>query len=144
MTKRNPPSYTLVTLAAVMVTACSVEPTPSQTDRSAQPHQENQPLGGSTDIQNLTDIALADLAQRLAVDRQLLQVVDASSVTWSNGALGCPAPGGSYTQALVEGFHLVLTDGSAEYHYHASSAGKPFLCPEKRRRDPIVKRSQGL
>ena len=142
MRNRNPYAYTLVTLVAIMMTACGVDSTAPKTDRSAQEQGTTQPTPDPEDKKDLAEIALSDLAQRLGVDRQVLQVVDSSSVTWPNGALGCPAPDGSYTQALVQGFHLVLTDGIAEYHYHASAAGEPFLCPDKRRGDPIATHQQ--
>ena len=35
-------------------------------------------------------------------------VVSYEDVTWPDGALGCPEPGMSYTQALVPGARLVL------------------------------------
>lgn len=96
-----------------------------------------EPAPSQTPQRRLERSAVADLSQRLALDPADVRVVSFRNVTWSDGALGCPAPDGIYTQALVDGFHLILTDGSARYHYHARADGEPFLCPNERRRDPI-------
>jgi hypothetical protein len=54
------------------------------------------------------EIALADLAHRLAVDAAAIVVVSSEDVTWSDGSLGCPEPGMRYTQALVNGTRVIL------------------------------------
>jgi hypothetical protein len=60
---------------------------------------------------------LADAAAAAAVDRSDLRVVRASSVRWPDGSLGCPDPGMVYTQALVDGWQLVLGVGDRELDY---------------------------
>ncbi len=71
-----------------------------------------------------------DLATRLSVGRDAIQVVQAESVVWNDGSLGCPRPGEVYTQALVEGYHVVLQVGSTAYDYRASARGYFFLCQQ--------------
>jgi hypothetical protein len=73
--------------------------------------------------------ARADLALRLGVDADQLQVISAEEVTWPDGSLGCPEPGMSYTQALVDGSKAVLGYEDRVYVYHAGDDGEPFLCP---------------
>ena len=78
---------------------------------------------------------IADLAARSGTDPQTIAVVRAEAVVWDNGALGCPQPGGIYTQAPVEGYRVMLRAGSRTYDYRASSQGSFFLCePLPRRR----------
>jgi L-amino acid N-acyltransferase YncA len=72
--------------------------------------------------------AVDDLAQRLGVDRRAVTVVRDEEVTWPDGSIGCPQPGMSYTQALVEGRLIILEAGGENYEYHAGRSGKPFLC----------------
>lgn len=72
--------------------------------------------------------AVADLASREGVDASDITVVDASPVTWSDGSLGCPKPGMSYTQALTEGFLLVLETGGKRVEYHGALRGPLKLC----------------
>ena len=48
-------------------------------------------------LKPLVDLAIADLAQRLNVDRASIAVVEARAVVWPDGALGCPRPRMVYT-----------------------------------------------
>ena len=78
----------------------------------------------------ITDLTIADLAKRLAVDLKLIGVVSVDSVTWPNAALGCPRPEKVYTQGIVPGFRIKLTAAGSEYVYHADQKGSILLCPE--------------
>ena len=77
--------------------------------------------------------ARADLARRLGVDPEALEVISAEEVTWPDGSLGCPEPGMSYTQALVDGSKVVLQYDGRVYVYHAGTDAEPFLCPSEDR-----------
>lgn len=77
--------------------------------------------------------ARTDLAQRLGVEPEDLEVISAEVVTWPDGSLGCPEPGMSYTQALVDGSKVVLGHDGRVYVYHAGADGQPFLCPSEDR-----------
>ncbi|MDH3463085.1 MAG: hypothetical protein OEM32_05605, partial [Acidimicrobiia bacterium] len=48
--------------------------------------------------------------------------------TWTDGSLGCPEPGMSYTQTLVDGWQVLLQVGERLFDYHAGADGIPFLC----------------
>jgi hypothetical protein len=70
--------------------------------------------------------AVADLAARLDLEAAAVTVVDALAVTWGDSSLGCPEPGMSYLQRLVDGTLVVLKAGGKVYEYHG---GDPlFLC----------------
>jgi len=71
--------------------------------------------------------AIDDLLSRIGDDAQV-EVVLYEDVVWRDGALGCPQPGMAYTQALEDGYRIVLSDGEIEYHYHGVTNGAPFLC----------------
>mgnify|MGYP001641289635 CR=1 FL=1 len=45
-----------------------------------------------------------------------------------SGALGCPIPGASYTQALVNGWQVVVKVGDTTYDYRFGSSSSPILC----------------
>ncbi|MGL5863983.1 MAG: hypothetical protein ACRCY9_22300, partial [Phycicoccus sp.] len=47
-------------------------------------------------------------------------------VTWTDGSLGCPQKGMSYTQAEVSGEVLVVRAGGTTLQYHARVGG-PFV-----------------
>ena len=67
--------------------------------------------------------ARAALAERLGVGADDLLLVRAAWVTFSDGALGCPQPGFSYTEALVPGFELLYEHERVRYSYHVSEDG---------------------
>lgn len=69
--------------------------------------------------------ALADLASQESLTPSEVTVVGFFDVTWNDGSIGCPQEGMMYTQALVPGHLLVLSDGSQLYSYHAAE-GKDF------------------
>jgi hypothetical protein len=73
--------------------------------------------------------AIADLAGRLRVPPDSIEIVSAEVVTWPDGSLGCPEPGVSYTQALVEGSKVALRHDDRVFMYHAGEDDQPFLCP---------------
>lgn len=62
------------------------------------------------------------------------------ALIWSDGSLGCPQPGLSYTQALVPGWRLVVRHQARVAVYHASQQGQWLLCPGA---DPSVKPGSG-
>jgi hypothetical protein len=76
----------------------------------------------------ILDAILADAAQRSGVEADDIAVTRAESVTWSDGSLDCPEPGMSYTQALVDGYHVVLDAGGEELDYRVTAAGSFVLC----------------
>ena len=66
--------------------------------------------------------ATEDLARYLNVSVDVIDRVSFEEVTWPDGALGCPQPGMSYTQAVVAGSLIVFEVDSVSFQYH------PFLC----------------
>jgi hypothetical protein len=77
---------------------------------------------------NLIQSVKEDLAERLSVQLEQIDLVDAASVVWPDGSLGCPEPGMMYTQALVPGYRIVLEVGGRQFRYHASDRGHFVLC----------------
>jgi hypothetical protein len=47
---------------------------------------------------------------------------------WSDGALGCPEPGQAYTQAIVDGYQVIIDHNGQSFDYHASASGFFKLC----------------
>ncbi|HEX5695269.1 MAG TPA: hypothetical protein VFZ15_02730 [Acidimicrobiia bacterium] len=81
------------------------------------------------DLLTLAMAARSDLAQRLGVPETEIAVTGASLVTWNDGSIGCPQPGVSYTQALVEGARVTLLHEGTTYAYH-QGGNDLFLCEE--------------
>jgi hypothetical protein len=75
---------------------------------------------------------LADAAERTGVDVDDIEVVQAEAVTWSDGSLGCPEPGMVYTQALVDGYHVIVEAGGEELDFRVTANGGFVLCEQDR------------
>jgi len=76
--------------------------------------------------------AIADLRQMLTDPIADIAVVSVEPVTWPDSSVGCPRPGISYMQVLVEGSRIVLSHGGVEYEYHQGGGRNPFFCPPNR------------
>jgi hypothetical protein len=81
------------------------------------------------DLLALAKQARSDLAGHLDVSEDEIAITGASSVVWNDGSIGCPEPGMSYTQSLVDGARVTLLHGDVSYTYHQGGDGL-FLCEE--------------
>lgn len=72
------------------------------------------------------DAIVADLAKRGVTGEP--ELVSAEAVTWNNGALGCPEPGLSYTQVMVDGMQVIVTVDGKAYDYRFGTTDTPKLC----------------
>lgn len=88
--------------------------------------------------------ARQELADRLGVSLDSITISGARNVNWSSGALGCPKPGMSYTEALVPGVLIFLDSGGKTYGYHARKENKPFYCPTKQAAIPTTIQKEDL
>jgi len=137
----------------VTVLPAEAEPTPEPTPRCMgtpavkalpttstiiQKDAEMMPTASvSPGLQNLVDGAIADLAGRLAIDGDQIEVVEAKAVVWPDGGLGCPEPGVVYTQVQREGLLIQLRVGKRLYNYHGGGGRAPFLCENPKQGDPV-------
>ena len=71
---------------------------------------------------------LDDAAQKLGVAPDALVVTKAEAVTWPDGSLGCPEPGMFYTQALIDGYWIVVEAGGQSLDYRVSGGGNFRTC----------------
>jgi hypothetical protein len=126
---------------ALVLLACSlpaaVETTASGgglTTRTPAPLKEEEQMvptaSVSPGLQPLVDQALEDLAARLGIDAQEIQVVEAKAVVWPDASMGCPQPGMSYKQVPRDGSLIRLAAGGRVYAYHGGGTRAPFLCEQ--------------
>lgn len=83
----------------------------------------------------LIEKAKEDLAQRLSVSTDQINLVEAREVVWPDASLGCPQPGMQYKQVPEDGALIVLQAQGNVYEYHTGGARGLFLC-EKVYKDP--------
>ncbi len=122
----------LLTLSACSASGGPPGPTDGSPDGSPSP-------AGPSGLQGSIDPAVPDsLVQAVAADARArsgdqaapIRVVRAQPTTWNDGSLGCPRPGEFYTQALVDGYWIVLEIAGTTYDYRATMQGGFRLCEE--------------
>ena len=101
------------------------EPTEPTDGAEPDPAAGSDPLLGPE-----VELAIADAVERRDVTRDEVEVLVTELVTWPDGSLGCPEPDRMYTQALVDGFRIVLGVDGEELAYHGANGDEPFLCEE--------------
>jgi hypothetical protein len=135
------PSRRIVFIACgTLLAGCVLagEPAGPAASRPAGPDVETgDPHVSSDGMKSAIEAAFVDAGKQTGLGRSELQLQSAEVVTWRDGSLGCPAPGGMYTQALVSGYRIRIRAGARELDYHASTRGALVLCPAGRAVDPI-------
>jgi hypothetical protein len=120
----NRPLLVLATLA-LLLAACGGE---ASMGTGGTPPPIN---GGGGDVPEAMLAELLDTAAaETGVSRDEISVVIAEAVTWADGSIGCPEPGMGYTQALVDGYRVILDVAGEEIAYHASRAGDFRACAD--------------
>ena len=119
-------------LAVLLVAACtSSDPAggsaPSGTPASAPPPEMS---GGGALPAAIIDPIVADAAARLAVDPSAVKIVSAEARTYGDGSLGCPRPGEMYTQALVDGYQVIVDVNGTRLDYRGSGPGRFRICED--------------
>ena len=129
---------------AALVAACAVDPValpdPTSTTTSTTTTISGPETTTTTEVSTLQSVprsdaelltlakaARADLASHLGIAEDEIAITSAATVVWNDGSVGCPQPGMSYTQALVDGARFTLIYDDATYSYHMGGDGL-FLC----------------
>ena len=112
------------------------QPTPVAPEPETPMPPETLPPAGPVPADLFTQMAEA-AAAAAGVSVAEVEVVRAESVVWNDGSLGCPEPGQMYTQALVDGYWVVLRAGGQEFDFRASQRGEFKLCPPGQGRPPL-------
>lgn len=112
-------------IAAVLVlllAGCAAGGTPMSTPNAPSPS------AGHGDVSEARwNAILADLEGR-GVATDDVELVSAEQVTWNDGSLGCPKPGQSYMQVIVDGMRVIVRADGKEYDYRFGTSDAPKLC----------------
>lgn len=130
----------LLALAAVALVACAApgdpadpskpalgRPTRSEPAAEPVPSASAAPVTGEVPSEILTAV-LEDAAERASVTPSEVEVLTAEAVTWSDGSLDCPEPDMMYTQALVDGYHVIVEAAGEKLDYRLTADGTFRLC----------------
>lgn len=100
--------------------------TPSQTSEPVSPTQGVAPMSPSLStpadagLQNLIERTKDDLAGRLALAVDEIEVTEVTEVEWSDSSLDCPQPGMSYLPVITPGYRILLHANEQTYEYHSN------------------------
>jgi hypothetical protein len=95
-------------------------------------------LAGRAEVPHgILDPILKEAASLAKISREHLVIVRAKSVVWNDGSLGCPEPGMQYTQALVNGYWVVIDAAGQTYDFRVGRDGGFRLCPSGRGHPPL-------
>jgi len=84
----------------------------------------------TSSLDPLVSIAVQDLAQRLDISEDEIEILEVRKVVWPDASLGCPQPGTVYAQIQVDGLLIRLSAGGRMHFYHSGGTQQPFLCEE--------------
>ncbi len=99
------------------------------------PTQERPPMQGAVPKEILEPV-LNKAAELAKVSREQLTIMRAEPAVWNDGSLGCPEPGMQYTQALVNGYWVVISAAGQTYDFRMGRGGSFRLCPEGQGQPP--------
>lgn len=105
------------------------------TSASARP-QPVEALSSPVPPATLDDL-IASIASQAGVTPAHVKVVKNEALTWRDGSLGCPEPGMAYSQALIDGYHVVLSVNGETYDMRAARKGRFARCLNPKKPDPL-------
>jgi hypothetical protein len=136
-TETTPPTPT--PSATIMLEEKSLSLTPEPIEEVPLTMQPTVPNPANPAIEGWITLAKDDLATRLAVSVNDIELISFEAKIWPDGGLGCPQPGLAHKQVPVDGYLISLRVGKQVYDYQGRGGRPPFLCEEKiRNGDPSV------
>jgi hypothetical protein len=86
------------------------------------------PTSSDPGLEYIVGLAREDLAGRIGVSADEIELVETQAVTWPDPGLGCPRPGMRFKQVPVEGALIRFRAAGHVYEYH-SAGRRLLLCP---------------
>lgn len=102
--------------------------TPDATDEEASEPVEMPQPGIPDPAKAMSNKAATDLARRLDVDVDEVNVASVEATEWRDSSLGCPQPGQNYMMVITPGFTVVLEAQGQQYKYHTDRKAKVVFC----------------
>jgi len=119
------PGITTESLPATTATSAGSDATTTTepaTSTTAEP-------GGNVQVpESMLTGVIEDAASRQSVAVVAVTVLSGQPVDWSDGSLGCPEPGKSYTQVLTPGYLVMIDAGGVTLEYHLNQQGAFKQC----------------
>lgn len=77
---------------------------------------------------HVVQLAKDDLATRLGVQPDEIEVAKVTNVNWPDSSLGNPQPGLLYSQMVTPGYDILLQAGDQTYVYHSNTRDTVVYC----------------
>jgi hypothetical protein len=120
---------TVLVLASVAASACTAAGPGTGSAGPASPVASGATDSGDLGLPpEVIDPIVADAVARTGLPPDLLVIQTAEPRTYGDGSLDCPEPGMMYTQAIVEGYQVVIASGEGTLDYRGSAPGVFKLC----------------
>lgn len=87
--------------------------------------------------QTILDAILDEAANQAGIAGDQLTIERAEAVVWNDGSLGCPAPDEFYSQALVNGYWVIVQAGDQTYDFRVGSDSSFKFCPPGQGNPPV-------
>ena len=81
----------------------------------------------SPSARKLVELARQDLAGKLSLNPEAIELVKAEKVLWRDSSLGCPEPNKVYLQVITPGYRIVLRAQGKTFEYHTDNK-RVVLC----------------
>lgn len=94
------------------------------------------PTPADASLQNLVERTIEDLAGRLALSMDSIEVTEITEMEWSDSSLDCPQPGMSYLPVITPGFRILFRANDQIYEYHSNRDSYFVFC--ENRIPPII------
>jgi hypothetical protein len=112
--------------------ACAEPPTTSDARSAEDPERVTtetpDPAAGDPLPAHILTALRDDLARRSGAGADSVTVVSTRTMRWNDGAMGCPQPGQSYLQVIVDGYWVILEAQGRRYDYRTNLRGGFVLC----------------
>jgi hypothetical protein len=92
------------------------------------PAMSTTPTPPDPGLRMLVTQAREDLAGRISVTVDQIEVLEAEAVVWPDASFGCPQPGMRYKQVPTDGALIRLQAKGRVYEYHRGESRGLFLC----------------
>ncbi|MCP5095268.1 MAG: hypothetical protein GY943_06935 [Chloroflexi bacterium] len=79
---------------------------------------------------NLLALVTGEMQANAGLSPENYEIIRAEATTWNDGSLGCPQPGMMYTQALVDGYWIVVQAGEETFDYRVAATGFIVRCEQ--------------
>ncbi|WKZ46018.1 MAG: hypothetical protein QY306_09360 [Anaerolineales bacterium] len=123
------PSPVNTPLPDTAVTPDRTDPNMAKTPERIPPTEVITPITGEVPA-DLLDSIVKDLSERTGAPREKIAVIQDQEIVWNDGSLGCAQPGEFYTQALVQGYWVILELDGMKYDYRVAASGRFFICAQ--------------